>query len=237
MCGRFTLTTRSTEELARLLGVGPAAFDEAEYRPRYNIAPTQPHWIVRQRREERELRPARWGLVNHWARDHKRAAAQINARAEGLDRRKAFREALTRRRCLVPADGFFEWTGPKTARQPLWFHRRDGGLLLFAGLYESWRPAPDRRERTFTIITTDANATVAPIHDRMPAILDARAADDWIFEGHGPDDVRTLLMPAATDLLIAEPVPRRLNSVANDDPDCLALQPQMETATQSALFD
>ena len=235
MCGRFTLTL-STDELARFLDVGPTAFDEAEYRPRYNIAPTQPHWILRQRREAREVCSATWGLVNHWARDNKRAAAQINARVEDLDRRKSFRQAFAQRRCLVPADGFFEWTGSKNARQPLWFHRPDGGLLLFAGLYESWRPAADRCERTFTIITTDANATVAPIHDRMPLILDGRASDDWIFEGHSPSDVRTLLGPPADHHLIAEPVSRRVNNVINDDPDCLTVHREFDVASQGALF-
>ena len=127
MCARFTLTA-GVRAVAEALGVDPAALAGIAYRPRYNIAPTQPHFIVRERREEREALPASWGLVNTWATDAKRAGAQINARAEDVPRRRAYRAAWQkRRRCLVPADGFFEWTGPKTARRPVWFHLPGGG--------------------------------------------------------------------------------------------------------------
>ncbi len=105
-----------------------------EYRPRYNIAPTDPHWIVRMRGEDRELRPARWGLVKFGSKDGRQAARQIKARMETLERRPAFRNAFQRRRCAVPADGFFEWIGPRERRQPIWFHRPDHRLILFAGL-------------------------------------------------------------------------------------------------------
>ena len=241
MCGRFTLTA-TPEELARTLGLGPAAFDGIEYRARYNIAPTDPHVIVRERREERQLLRASWGLVNSWAKDAKRAGAQINARSDGLDRRRAFKQAWEkRRRCLVPADGFFEWTGPKTSRQPIWYHRPEGGLILFAGLYESWRldaeTAPDTWRRTFTILTTEPNATVEPVHDRMPVILSADDASEWVFEGNDGDAVRSLLRPAPDELLVGELVSQRVNSVKNDDPACLEIQPQVETATQGALFE
>lgn len=241
MCGRFTLTS-SAEELARTLGLGPEAFDGIEYRPRYNIAPTQRHVIVRERREERQLLTATWGLVNTWAHDAKRAGAQINARSESVSQRRAFRGAWERRRrCLVPADGFFEWSGPKTARQPLWFHRPEGGLLLFAGLYESWQPAPqpepERWHRSFTILTTGANATVAPIHDRMPVILSPQDAAEWVHAGNDPDIVQPLLRPAGDDVLVGEPVSRRVNAVTNDDPACLTIEPSLETAQQSPLFD
>jgi len=240
MCGRFTLTT-SAEELARTLGLGPEAFDGLEYRPRYNVAPTQSHVIVRERREERQLLSATWGLVNTWARDAKRAGAQINARSESLADRRAFRGAWEkRRRCLVLADGFLEWTGPKTARQPLWFHRPEGGAVLFAGLYESWQPAPqqepDRWQRTFTILTTDANDTVAPIHDRMPVVLTSDDAAEWLHEGNDPATVLPLLRPAPSGTLVAQPVSRRVNAVANDDPACLDIQSRIETAQQTSLF-
>ena len=157
MCGRFTLTTDDREWLAGPLGVPPAQLP-ADYRPRYNIAPTDPHWVVVSRREDRELLPAKWGLVNFGSSDASRAARQINARAETVDRRPAFRTAFRQRRCVVPADGFFEWIGPKDARQPVWFHRPDGGLILFAGLRESWQPEPDQWQRTFTILTTEPNS-------------------------------------------------------------------------------
>lgn len=220
MCGRFTLSRREAEALAAELGV---PFEQlADYQPRYNIAPTDSHWIVRMKYEDRELLPARWGLVNSWAKDAKRAAQQINARAETLTSRPAFKGAFRERRCVVPADGFFEWVGPKGARRPIWFHRADGGLLLFAGLYESWRPKPDVWERTFTIITTDANPVVEPIHDRMPVVLPESKVDEWIYSGHDDGDVlQALLSPAADDVLVATAVSDRANSVKNDDPSVL----------------
>lgn len=220
MCGRFTLTYNDPEELARQLGV--TVGDLADYRPRYNIAPTDPHWIVRTKYEDRELLPARWGLVNHWMTDRKQAFKNINARAETVQRTPAYRDAFKQRRCVVPADGFFEWTGPKTAREPIWFHRADGGLILFAGLYESWRPSPDEWERTFTIITTTPNDLMEPIHDRMPVILEEDAVDDWMYQRQPAGALMELLAPARDGLLVARPVSSRVNSVKNDDPECLA---------------
>ena len=220
MCGRYTLTYRQAEQLALELGVPIEQL--ADYEPRYNIAPTDPHWIVRMKYEDRELLPARWGLVNSWAKDRKRAAQQINARAETLASRPAFKEAFSKRRCVVPADGFFEWVGPKGDRKPIWFHRPDGGLILFAGLYESWRPEPDGWERTFTIITTDANQVVERVHDRMPVILPEEQVDEWLYSENGDREaLRALLVPARAELLIATPVSPRANSVKNDDPSVL----------------
>lgn len=215
MCGRFTLTRRENEALAAELGVPVESL--REYRPRYNIAPTDGHWIVRTKFEDRELLPARWGLVNSWAKDRKRAARQINARAETLASQPAFREAFRQRRCVVPADGFFEWTGPKNARQPLWFHRTDGGLLLFAGLYESWRPNPDEWERTFTIITTEANDMVGQVHDRMPVILPDENIDAWLFAREEQAALQAMLVPTPDELLAIREVSARVNSVREDD--------------------
>jgi putative SOS response-associated peptidase YedK len=222
MCGRFTLTYAQREELAEQLGVNVEQIQSDLYKPRFNIAPTDQHWIVRARYEDRLVMPAKWGLVNTWAKDAKRAAAQINARAERIQTSPAFRDAFKERRCVVPADGFFEWTGAKDARQPFWFHREDGGLILFAGLYESWPKTPDEWERTFTIVTTEANGLMAPFHDRMPVILGDEAADEWLNQGDNePQHLLELLRPAPEDYLIATPVSQRVNSVKNDDPDCL----------------
>ncbi len=115
----------------------------------------------------------------------------------------------------MPADGFFEWVGAKGARQPIWFHREDGGLILFAGLHESWQPKPDEWQRTFTIITTDANKVVEPVHDRMPVILTDEKVDEWLYPGQ--EDAGALLLPAPDGLLVATPVSPRANSVKNDD--------------------
>lgn len=222
MCGRFTLTEPDREELARALGVSPDDFDRGQYHPRYNIAPGQQHWIARLEREDRRAVPARWGLVNSWAKDAKNAFRQINARAETLATRPAFRAAFRARRCLVPADGFFEWTGPKGARRPLWFHRPDGRLILFAGLYETWYPGPDQPETTFTIVTTAANATMASVHDRMPVILPDDAVDEWLFGARADlAHLQALLAPPPDGLLVATPVNSRVNSAQYDDPACL----------------
>jgi putative SOS response-associated peptidase YedK len=219
MCGRFTLTYRRAELLAAELGVPIESL--IDYRPRYNIAPTDPHWIVRTRYEDREILPARWGPMNFWMTDRKQGFKNINARAE-TRKLPSFRAAFAERRCVVPADGFFEWTGPKESRQPIWFHRSDGGLILFAGLYDSWRPSPTEKERTFTILTTTPNALLGPIHNRMPVILEQDAIDDWLYVRQSPDSLMELLRPAREDLLVATPVSVRVNSVKNDDPECLA---------------
>ena len=221
MCGRFTLSYAEHERLSEELGV-PTEQIPAEYQTRYNIAPTDLHYIVRLRNEERQLLPAKWGLVNTWAKDAKRAAAQINARDVTVARLPAFREAFERRRCVIPADGFFEWTGTKETRLPHWYHRSDGRLLLFAGLHESWQPSPDKWERTFTIITTAANAVGSPVHDRMPAILEDEAVEEWLYAGSERESPLGLLRPAPDDLLLDTAVSQRVNSVKNDDPDCLA---------------
>lgn len=213
------MSYRKAEMLAAQLGVPIESL--TDYRPRYNIAPTDPHWIVRTKYEDREILPARWGLVNHWMTDRKQAFKNINARAETVRKTPAFRHAFAERRCVVPADGFFEWTGPKENRQPIWFHRPDGGLILFAGLYESWKPSPDEWERTFTIITTNANDLVTPIHNRMPVILEDDAVDDWLYARQSPESLIELLRPAPEEMLVATPVSARVNSVKNDDPEVL----------------
>ena len=223
MCGRFTLTYDQRQRLAAELGVNVEEINDADYRPRWNIAPTDPHWIVRMRYEERAILPAKWGLVNFWAKDAKRAAMQINARAETLSKSNAFREAFAQRRCIVPADGFYEWEGAGAARRPIWFHREDGGLLYFAGLYESWQPQPEQWQRTFTIVTTEPNALMAPIHNRMPVILPAGVVDEWLDPREEDlEKLQNLLRPAAEDALTLRRVSQRANSVKNDDPACVA---------------
>jgi putative SOS response-associated peptidase YedK len=130
-----------------------------------------------------------------------------------------------------PADGFYEWTGPQDARKPLWFHRPNGELLFMAGLYESWQPSAEMWQRTFTIITTEANGLLAPVHDRMPVILTAEDAEEWLFQGNEPSSVQRLLAPAANEYLVATPVSTRVNSVKNDDPACLELDHERAPAS------
>jgi putative SOS response-associated peptidase YedK len=209
----------------------------ASYRPRYNVAPTDRHIILRPKAVEgahREcaggisppvLTMARWGFP----REAKRGAPHINARSETAPFRNTFRDAFVNRRCAVPADGFFEWEKP--SGRPIWFHRPDGKLLLFAGLYEEGRGADGGAERRFVVLTTPANALVSPVHDRMPAILSREEAAAWL-----DAPVQSLLRPAPADLLIATPVSRRVGSVKNDDPDCLRPDQQTHSGTQLGLF-
>src|SRR6266851_6177199 len=148
MCGRFTLTWEEWRQVAGALGVEDEVDALADYRPRFNIEPTDQHFIITSEFERRKAQRANWGLVNRRPRDNNRASQCINAKAETLEQRTTFSEAFRQRRCIVPADGFFEWIGPKAKRQPLWIHPRDGALMLFAGLYRYLRlarPCPSRR--------------------------------------------------------------------------------------------
>ena len=153
-----------------------------------------------------------------------RASQCINAKAETLEQRATFREAFQQRRCVVPADGFYEWTGPKGKRQPLWIHPHAGDLTLFAGLYESWYPERNKPEVTFTIVTCAANAVIRKIHDRMPVILDERAAEDWMNpREEDPLSLKQLLVPAPSELLVMRPASPLANSVKSEGPALLEL--------------
>jgi putative SOS response-associated peptidase YedK len=236
MCGRFTLTVENADWVAEQLGVTVAELLEESWKPRWNVAPMQEHWIVRARTaEQRELVRATWGLVNAWDSDRASAARQINARAETLQKRSAYRDAFRASRCIIPADGFYEWTGNREARRPFWFHHGDDSLLMFAGLYvEARLPGETETTTTFTIVTTDASGPVGQIHDRMPAILqDNQAVEEWLYPAQQPDHLRSLLHPAPEDSLVARAVSRRVNSVAVDDPTCLI---EAESQTQGALL-
>ena len=220
MCGRFTLAEGDGKLVEARLGVPPGAL--ADYTPRYNIAPTQPYFVVVTAYENRAIVPAKWGLVLRDSKDASRAAQLINARSETAASRSAFRDAFKSRRCVVPADGFYEWSGPRTARQPHWIRRRDGQLLLFAGLYEEWHPAGGDSETTFTILTCTANSTIVRLHDRMPVILSDRDADDWMNPHEpDPDSLKRLLIPAADNVLEMRPVSPLVNNVRNEGPELL----------------
>ncbi|MGE0573012.1 MAG: SOS response-associated peptidase [Dehalococcoidia bacterium] len=216
MCGRFTLTEPDGDLLAQELGVPPESLQD--YEPRFNIAPTQEHFVLSLENEDREALRARWGLVNVWAKDAKRASNQINARAETVDTTPAYRTAFKKRRCLVPADGFFEWDRSGKVRQPYWIHRPGRALMFFAGLYELWQPEPGKFQRTFTIVTTGANSVVSGIHDRMPVVLDDDDADRWLFPETPIDQLKALLRPADDSLLVMYPVSTRVNKPGPEDP-------------------
>ncbi|HEY4119624.1 MAG TPA: SOS response-associated peptidase [Byssovorax sp.] len=220
MCGRFTLTIPDATTIADALGAFVAPEVAAAWRPRFNVAPTDAHVVARPGPDGRlELVAATWGLVPHWSKDAKAAARAINARSESARTAPMFRDAFARRRCLVPADGFYEWTGEKAARKPLWFHAPDGGLVTFAGLTSSWVDPAGARHRTFTILTTRANDVVAPAHDRMPVVLAASDRAAWL--AAEPADAAALMKPAPAGALAVRAVSRRVNQVANDDPTLL----------------
>lgn len=216
MCGRFTLTYPDGHLLALALGVDASAL--AGWAPRFNIAPTQEHPIVLLKGEDRHVVRARWGLANDWAMDANSATRtiNINARAETLSERPSFREAFERRRCVVPADGFYEWQGTRGERRPYWFHRPRGGLLLLAGLFERRQQTGGAVEYTFTIVTTEANATVGQLHNRMPVILGENDADDWMFARTERERLRRLLRPAPEGWLATRAVSTAVNSVETD---------------------
>jgi putative SOS response-associated peptidase YedK len=202
--------------------------------PRYNIAPTQDVLAVRAAEGgQREAAMLRWGLVPSWAKELQSGAPLINARAETVAEKPAFRTALRRRRCLIPADGFYEWQQSGAARgkkQPYYIHRRDERPFAFAGLWERWTakdsPPPEQFAiESCTIVTTAANATLAPLHDRMPVVLAEGDYALWLDPAlQDAAAVVPLLAPCDDEELIAEPVSTHVNRVANDDPGCIAVQ-------------
>jgi putative SOS response-associated peptidase YedK len=215
MCSRFSLA-EEREYLASRLGVSAVAL--SYYRPRYNIAPQQEHFIVTTESERRKLTAARWGLVTNPDQQGRRRYL-INARAETLENRPTFAQAFEQRRCVIPASGFYEWSGPSYARQPFWIHRCDGDLLFFAGLYQDEETNDPGTPSAFTILTCATNSTLATIHDRMPVILSERDADDWINpSAKKPSSLKRLLKPAGEDLLLVHSASPLVNSVRNEGP-------------------
>ncbi len=223
MCGRFTLRAPA-HALAAAFKVAIAA----NLAPRYNIAPTQPVAVVRTApapagKRVRAFALLRWGLIPAWAKDAAIGARLINARAETLAEKPAFRAAYRARRCLVLADGFYEWQRTTGGGKQPWFIRRaDDAPFAFAGLWEVWRGGAGEAVESCAIVTTGANARLAAIHDRMPAILTPEAADLWLAPDQPPARLAELLRPAPEEALVAHPVDRRVNSPANDDPACIA---------------
>ncbi|MFF1547661.1 SOS response-associated peptidase [Streptomyces sp. NPDC058291] len=242
MCGRY-VATRRPEDLAPLFHVAhwPAAEALA---PNWNVAPTDDVWAVLERTPRdgdgatplvRELRPLRWGLVPSWAKETKIGARMINARVETVHEKPAFRRAFVKRRCLLPADGFYEWqpgrdpaTG-KTRKQPYFIHPEDEKVMALAGLYEYWRDPsvthdhdPDAWLMTCTIITTEATDAAGRVHPRMPLALTEDHYEAWLDPAHqDPDELRALLSQPAGGHLDARPVSPAVNNVRNNGPQLL----------------
>lgn len=221
MCGRYTLTSPGevVAEIFELPDVPPIL-------PRYNLAPTQEAAVVRVAAPgaPRTLDRLRWGLIPWWAKDPAIGNRMINARAESAADRPAYRDSFRRWRCLVPADGFYEWKKlAAKSKQPYLIRRQDRLPFAFAGLWSSWRgPESDRPVETFTILTTEPNDLLRPLHDRMPVILDRRDFAAWLDPANRDlARLQALLAPAPTGGWEAVPVSRAVNSPDHDEPDCI----------------
>lgn len=219
MCGRFTLTTPASA-LALAFGLeAPEAIT-----PRYNIAPTQVVAIIRAASSARRLTQARWGLIPSWAKDAAIGARLINARAETVAEKPSFRRALRAQRCLIPADGFFEWSTEGRTKQPYLIRLAGAPAFGFAGLWESWRP-PDggAAVESCTIVTTEAHPTLRRLHDRMPVILPPESHGPWLDpDRHDPEEFRRWLVPCTWAELTVQPVSRLVNDARRDGPECLS---------------
>lgn len=220
MCGRFALTA-TPDKTAAFLGLA----ELEDFPARYNIAPTQPVPIVRVNRDgERELVEMRWGLVPRWAKDVSIGVKMINARAETLATNGAFRHAYAHHRCLVPANGFYEWRKTPTGKVPHHIGMSEGRPFALAGVYERWRAKDGEVVDSVAIVTTSASADVRELHDRMPVIVSEHDYGRWL--DRGVEDVSDLLAPWRGDALRVYPVSKRVNAVANDDPSLCERVPE-----------
>lgn len=227
MCGRYVITS-APEAIRRLFGY----VDQPNFPPRYNVAPTQAVPIVRLAEGKRQFALVRWGLIPSWVKDPRTFSLLINARGESVIDKPAFRAAMRRRRCLFPADGFYEWK-EVNGRKRAYFIRpksggpKSGGPIAFAGLWETWTGPNGEEQDTAAIVTTKANHTCAAIHDRMPAIIAPEAFDMWLdCAGVDAKIAEALLAPAPEGLLEVYEVSPAVNRVANDSP--ALLEPAVE---------
>ena len=217
MCGRFAFYSPA-EAVTRLFGAQPGE----DLAPRFNIAPTQDAPVVRVDAEgAREFVPLRWGLIPFWAKDPKIGNRMINARAETVAEKPAFRQAFRKRRCLVLADGFYEWQKTPGGKTPWYISLGSGEPFAMAGLWESWRGDGADPVETCSIITTGPNELMVRLHNRMPAILLGEAVDRWLDAASAPAALTDLLAPIPASRLGAVPVSRRVNSPANDGPELI----------------
>jgi len=218
MCGRFALRTppKSIQEHFDL----PETVDLS---PRYNIAPSQQIAVVRHLpgNKFRQLDMLRWGLIPHWAKDMKTGYKLINARGETLKQKTSFRSAFKKRRCLIVADGFYEWKRSGKIRQPFYVQLKKDSVFGFAGLWESWNGPDGNKVESTTIITTSPNKLIREIHDRMPVILHTKQYETWLLDSTPELTLQGLLAPYPEDEMVAFRVSSKVNSPGNNSPDCL----------------
>ncbi len=233
MCGRYRLSRRK-QIVEEYFDIGDWHDD---WSPRYNIAPTQPVPVIRQHPKEplRQVSFMKWGLIPNWAKDPSIATGMINAKAETAATKPAFRDPLKFRRCLIPADGFYEWKRTATNKQPFCFEVNEGELFAFAGLWDGWKDASGNWIKTCSILTTTPNAITSAIHDRMPVIIDRDKYDLWLDPGMtNVQVVSELLKPYDAQMMRSYPISSRINHVANDDEDCSRHVEPMQA--QNSLF-
>ena len=217
MCGRYTIVV--TPQQLREIFDYP---EQPNFPPRYNVAPTQPIPIVRLMKGRRQFALVRWGLLPSWVKDPKAFPLLINARGETVNEKPAYKAAMKRRRCLIPADGFYEWQAGGVRKQPYYIRPKSDAPLAFGGLWETWIGPNGEELETAAIVTTTANETLKPIHDRMPVVIAAEQFDLWL--GNGDEDTKAatgLIKPAPDELLEAIPVSAEVNRVANDNPSLI----------------
>ena len=227
MCGRYTLRV-SPAELAEIFAV----LNSIEWEPRFNIAPTQMVPAVRMDGAARVAASLRWGLVPWWANDMSIGARMINARSESVDTNRAFRDAFRRHRCLIPADGFYEWKKAGKERQPYNFSLKDDSLFAFASIWDRWKSPAGAKIESCSILTTEANSLVVRIHDRMPVILPRRHYEAWLTTPEAQaEKLKELLVPLDPALMKSYPVSRLVNKPDNDGPECAQEISLQETGT------
>jgi len=221
MCGRYTLAV-SASRLSDRFAVEPPL----DLKPRYNIAPTQAVVAVRETNRRRELVSLRWGLIPAWAKDASIGSRLINARSETILEKPSFRAAFQRRRCLIPASGFYEWQALPDGKQPFYFTPGDDALMAFAGLWDEWRAPDGSLVESCTILTTTANAVVAPIHDRMPVIVPPDFDAVWLDPTSDIRQLHELCLAPPPVMLRCYPVSKAVNQVRNDSE--ALIQPQVQ---------
>ena len=218
MCGRFAQTTPS-DELIRLFRLVSGLSAE----PRYNVAPTQQAVVVRDSATGRMAQPCRWGLVPSWAPNLQRGASLINARSETVFTKPTFAALSRTQRCVIPSSGFYEWRQTPAGKLPTLFTPRKEPILRLAGLWSTWADDAGTLTYTFTILTTEANRVMSPFHHRMPVLLSAKGAAQWLKSSTtDPEALAPLLKPSAENALNLTPVSPRVNNVRNDDRQCWA---------------
>ena len=217
MCGRYSLIAE-VQALAAHFQVSVSQ----DFQPRYSIAPSQDIPVIRQCGTKRELTSLHWGLIPFWAKGEKPAYQTINARAETIAVKPTFRSAFRRRRCLIPATGFYEWKPTQGGKQPYHIQVANSDLFAFAGLWEHWESEEGKVVESCAIIVTEANERLHPIHDRMPVILDSADHATWLDPRlHDPNVLIPLLQPYPAEQITLYPVSHRVNNPRHDDPECI----------------